>query len=160
MCLTWVYRENDTTRVLMNTNVSRDGSYPLWSKDCRPCDGGCISGGRSSARCVEEDCSPTDRVPVPDHKRNSRQCAGEQIEFSILMLHQNSGEHWKCVYLCVFEADRHLTEGVQHEGPVLETATSERGRPGGRSRQSSVGLPLHSPTGGGRPCEAHSRLPR
>lgn len=62
--------------------------------------------------------------------------------------------------MCVSGAGRGLTEGVQHEGPVLETAESEGGGTSGRFRQSSVGLPLHSAPGRVRSCEAHSRLDR
>lgn len=139
--------------------MSRAGSYPFWGTDYRPCDGGCGSSGRSSARRVEEDCSPSDRVPVPDHERNSRQCTGEQIWL-------NTCTFLKCcvsaesVCMCVSGAGRGLTEGVQHEGPVLETAESEGGGTSGRFRQSSVGLLLHSAPGRVRSCEAHSRLDR
>lgn len=87
----------------MNTNMYRAGSYPLWGTDCRPCDGGCGSGGRSSVRCVEEDCSPSDHVPTCDLKRNSRQCAGKQI--LVLYLNVSKGcEHSKCVCLMQVES--------------------------------------------------------
>lgn len=69
-----------TSILIIKMNVSRGDSYSLWGTDHRPCDGGHIFSDRSSARCVEEDCSPIDRVPVPDITRNSRQCAGEQID--------------------------------------------------------------------------------
>lgn len=63
-----------------------------------------------------------------------------------------------CMYL--FGAGRGFTEGVQHEGPVLETAASKGGGTSGKFRQNSARLPLYVLTGGVRSCEAHSKLDR